>query len=423
VTDDGAGGPLTPTGRRRAPPAAGPAGAALPRPEPSGSDRAAALPRPADLRPSISAPQGGGAVRSLSEKLTVDAATGTCGTSITLPFSPGRSGLLPALHLGYLSWAGNGPLGFGWSLGLPEITRKTDKGLPRYQDGEGSDVFLLAGQDDLVPVLDPVGGRRTLNRTAWGTTFTVAFYRPRVEGLFSRIERWTEQATGISHWRTISRDTSADHLVAQPDGTLAAQARFGPLETITGLPSRSDLSGERLLDLSGSGRLDVADLADPDPGYFERTEDGSFEPLQRFAALSALDWADPNVKFIDVTGDGLADILLTEDGLYTFYASMCGDAGFDTARLARPGWDEEKGPSVVLSDGTQTIFTADMSGDGLSDIVRIRNGEACYGPNIGYGRFGAKGDLVTACKSSDFCGVGAEMSFPGTALIAAPATR
>ena len=31
-----------------------------------------------------------------------------------------------------------------------------------------------------------------------------------------------------------------------------------------------------------------------------------------------------------------------------------------------------------------------MSGDGLSDIVRVRNGEACYWPNPGYGRFGAK---------------------------------
>ena len=31
-----------------------------------------------------------------------------------------------------------------------------------------------------------------------------------------------------------------------------------------------------------------------------------------------------------------------------------------------------------------------MSGDGLHDLVRIRNGEICYWPNLGYGRFGAK---------------------------------
>ena len=33
---------------------------------------------------------------------------------------------------------------------------------------------------------------------------------------------------------------------------------------------------------------------------------------------------------------------------------------------------------------------ADLSGDGLTDIVRIRNSEVCYWPNLGYGRFGAK---------------------------------
>jgi hypothetical protein len=31
-----------------------------------------------------------------------------------------------------------------------------------------------------------------------------------------------------------------------------------------------------------------------------------------------------------------------------------------------------------------------MTGDGLTDIVRIRSGEVCYWPNRGYGRFGAK---------------------------------
>ena len=31
-----------------------------------------------------------------------------------------------------------------------------------------------------------------------------------------------------------------------------------------------------------------------------------------------------------------------------------------------------------------------MSGDGMTDIVRIRNGEVCYWPNLGYGKFGKK---------------------------------
>ena len=93
----------------------------------------------------------------------------------------------------------------------------------------------------------------------------------------------------------------------------------------------------RLSDVSGSGRLDVVDLTGPDPGFFERTEDATFEPMRRFAALPALDWSDPNIKFIDVTGDGLADILMTEDGLFTVYASLGGDAGLRRRAAGQAG--------------------------------------------------------------------------------------
>ena len=44
-----------------------------------------------------------------------------------------------------------------------------------------------------------------------------------------------------------------------------------------------------------------------------------------------------------------------------------------------------------------------MSGDGLTDLVRIRNGEVCYWPNLGYGRFGAK---VTMDRSPRFDSAG-----------------
>lgn len=43
--------------------------------------------------------------------------------------------------------------------GIPAITNKTDKGLPRYCDGDESEVFILAGAEDLVPVLGPAGGQ------------------------------------------------------------------------------------------------------------------------------------------------------------------------------------------------------------------------------------------------------------------------
>jgi len=67
-----------------------------------------------------------------------------------------------------------------------------------------------------------------------------------------------------------------------------------------------------------------------------------------------------------------------------------GRKGFSQARKTIKPFDEEAGPFVVFADEKQTIFLADMCGDGLTDIVRIRNGEVCYWPNLGYGLFGTR---------------------------------
>ena len=619
--------------------------------------------------PSVAVPKGGGAVRGIGEKLSVAAATGTVALSVPVATSPGRGDAAPSLRLAYDSGAGNGPFGFGWNVAVPSITRKTDKGLPRYRDGDESDVFVLTGSDDLVPVLDGTGARVFTDRTVHTVAYRVHSYRPRIEGSFSRIERWVALDTGISHWRTISRanvtalygldansrvtdpddplrifayklartfddkgnvatyeyaaddgtgvdataaheanrsdaarrtqrylkricygnvqpyfadwsptgdepplptdwhlevvfdygdhapdvpvpapdrpwalrpdpfsayraafevrtyrrcarilqfhhfpaedgvganclvrsldlryadqdappnavdpvytflasatpcgyrragagylrvaappleftystphlqpdvltldgesfanlpegfggerfrwidldgeglsgilsdaggawfykrNLSAANRVQQPDGSVVTRPRFGPVEDVAALPSRTAVgNGQRLLDLSGDGRLDAVALAEPGAGFFERTAESTWAPFQRFASLPQVDWSEPNVRFVDLTGDGLADVLLTEDGVFTVWASL-GAAGFDVAERAAVPSDEERGPRVVLADGTQTIFLADMTGDGLSDLVRVRDGELCYWPNLGYGRFGAKVTMDSA---------------------------
>ena len=161
--------------------------------------------------PQISLPKGGGATRGIGDKFGVNPVTGTATLSIPIYTSPGRAGFGPQLTLSYDSGAGNGPFGFGWSLSLPSITRKTDKGLPRYEDSADSDVFILSGTEDLVPVVTMQGGQwkpepvpaRTVNTK----TYDIRRYRPRIEGLFARIERWTNQtdATDVC-WRSISKD-------------------------------------------------------------------------------------------------------------------------------------------------------------------------------------------------------------------------
>src|SRR5215471_10797216 len=140
--------------------------------------------------PTISLPKGGGAIRGIGEKFAANPVTGTGSMSVPIPTSPGRSGFGPQLSLSYDSGSGNGPFGLGWSLSLPSITRKTDKGLPQYDDAEESDVFLLSGAEDLVPLLVKQGNqwvkedlpRRIVN----DIQYQIRRYRPRIEGLFAR---------------------------------------------------------------------------------------------------------------------------------------------------------------------------------------------------------------------------------------------
>jgi RHS repeat-associated protein len=146
--------------------------------------------------PAISMPVGGGAIRGMGEQLTTNPANGTCTLTVPIAVSPGRSGFQPRLVLAYDSSAGSGPFGFGWRLSVPAITRRTDRGLPRYDDAADSDTFLLTDADELVPAPGEV------ERDG----YRVRRYRPRVEGQFARVERWTRLADGDVHWRTISRD-------------------------------------------------------------------------------------------------------------------------------------------------------------------------------------------------------------------------
>jgi RHS repeat-associated protein len=597
--------------------------------------------------PSVSLPKGGGAIRDIGEKFTVNAATGTASLSVPLATSPGRAGFGPSLSLTYDSGTGNGPFGLGWNLALPTITRKTDRGLPRYLDDPDHDTFILSGAEDLVPVRAEHDGtwvQAPGRRVVRGREYEVQRYRPRVEGLFARIERWRDLTSGETHWRSITsanlttlygttaasriadpqdpahvfswlisasyddtgnvavyeyapedsagvpagrpsernrsdgsrsagrypkrirygnrlpstdpsapagddgdwmfevvfdygdhdedaplpepdrtwparpdafssyrpgfelrtyrrcrrvlmfhhfpgepevgpdclvgstdltyaelsgsgmsalaavthtgyrrkpgggyrveslpplefrysqavigrevRDLHADALDNLPvgiDGTayqlvdldgeglsgvLARQGgawyyranlgdgRFAPQRMVAVQPGRSAASpgnGSRqeLLDLAGDGHLDLAELGGPMSGVYERTADRNWHPFRPFPAQPGVAWDDPELRLVDLDGDGLADVMITGDDAITWYPSL-GYDGFGPARRAYHPWGEERGPRLMLADPAHAVYLADMSGDGLSDLVRVRNGEVCYWPNLGFGRFGAK---------------------------------
>jgi RHS repeat-associated protein len=620
------------------------------------------------VAPQLTLPKGGGAIRGIGEKFAANPVTGTGSLTVPIYASPGRSGFGPQLSLSYDSGRGNSPFGFGWSLDLPSITRKTDKGLPQYNDNEESDTFILSGAEDLVPSLVKTesGWARDIPppRSVYGKQYIIHRYRPRVEGLFARIERWTNLSDPKdTFWRSISKDnittwygrtpesrvfdptnarrvfswlicesyddkgnviayqykpedservdltqanehnrtdatrstnryikhifygnrspyfpdltvaspvplptnwcfqlvfdygehdpsvpvpqdttqpwncrsdpfstyrptfevrtyrlcrralmfhhfadqsnvgvnclvrsTELNHSAAalpdptQPfysyllsvtqtgfvhndtggylskslpplefgyttaeidetvrdvdpesvknlpygldgsnyrwvdldgeglsgilteqggswfykpnlspanqqtvDGEPLTLPQFGHVQVVPRKPSLAALTRGRqqLMDLSGDGQLDLVEFGGPTPGFFERTEDFDWKPFQSFRSLPVLDWHDPNLKFIDLTGDGFPDLLISENDVFTWHASISTE-GFGSAQSVPRALDEENGPQIVFADTTESVFLADMSGDGLTDLVRIRNGEVCYWPNLGYGRFGAK---------------------------------
>ncbi len=142
------------------------------------------------------------------------------------------------------------------------------------------------------------------------------------------------------------------------------------------------------MDLAGDGTQDIV-LLGTLTGYYQREADGEWRNFKSFDSTPTVDWNDPNLRFIDLNGDGHADILIARDELFVWYPSQARQ-GFGAAETVRKAQDEEQGPALVFADGTQSVYLADMSGDGLNDLVRIRNGEVCYWPSLGYGRFGAR---------------------------------
>jgi RHS repeat-associated protein len=611
--------------------------------------------------PQIALPKGGGAIRGIGEKFSTNAVTGTGSLLVPLAVSPSRSGFSPQLSLMYDSGSGNGVFGVGWNLALPTITRKTDKGIPRYHDREQSDVFLISDAEDLVPVLHQTQNAEWAYDEYERDGYEVKLYRPRIEGLFARIERWTRLADGDTHWRSFSKENvltvygstpesrisdprqpghvfkwlissshdcrgnairyeyvaendlgvdlrlpsehrrsrsanrylkrikygnrkplertpkalestdwmfevvfdfgdecyrefetngerkavvvttdeherpvwptrkdpfstyrsgfevrthrlcrrallfhhfpeeldtprylvrstdfeyreklsgsfmarviqsgytyeTHDHYLKRslppldfsytpspleeesPDsfqlseadarnlpqgidgekyrwldldgegisGVLTQQGsgwyykhnlgngRFGTSKLINRKPSTGKLDSvqQQLLDVAGDGSLDLVELSSGGAGFYERTLNGETEqegwgPFRAFRAYPTLDWGDPNLRFVDLTGDGIADVLVTEDVAIRWHPSLLRRGFGAGARIPAPH-DENQGPRVVFADRTQSIYLADMSGDGLTDIVRIRNGEVCYWPNRGYGHFGSKVTMSSA---------------------------
>ncbi|GAP91519.1 hypothetical protein SAMD00023353_3101290 [Rosellinia necatrix] len=136
-------------------------------------------------------------------------------------------------------------------------------------------------------------------------------------------------------------------------------------------------------------------------GYYDRAEDGGWSTFSPFSSSLNMDLRDARLRMVDLTGDGNADLL-----------RLTGDThpGEWYPSLAAKGFGELSGvtmlnmrrPALRIGDPESYIYTADMTGDGLADIVQIENGGVTYWPNQGYGRFGASVAMENAPRINGF---------------------
>lgn len=210
------------------------------------------------------------------------------------------------------------------------------------------------------------------------------------------------QGIDMSRWQWIDLDGEGlSGLLSEHGGSWFYKrnngaGELGAIHRLNSRPSHAQLgAGGRLMDLDGDGRQEVVSLRPGSAGFFGRDPDGTWQPFRPFRQLPNVDWDDPNLRLVDLDGDGRPDVLLTEDDCFTWYPSEGREGWSESARVHKPQ-DEDLGPRVLFSSERESIFLADMSGDGLTDLVRIRNGSICYWPNRGYGHFGAKVQMARA---------------------------
>lgn len=85
------------------------------------------------IRPGVSLPKSGGAIRGIDEIFSTNPLTGVGAISFPITTSSGHNG-------------------FGWAIHMPLNTLKTSIELPHYNDTQKSDVFFLSGVEDIGPV-------------------------------------------------------------------------------------------------------------------------------------------------------------------------------------------------------------------------------------------------------------------------------
>src|SRR5262249_10086020 len=143
-------------------------------------------------------------------------------------------------------------------------------------------------------------------------------------------------------------------------------------------------------DMDGNGTADLLDLSEPPLGYIRNDPGEGWTERVPVARAPSFDPNDPDLRLMDVDGDGVVDaIRATSKAFYVFRNR--GEAGWDPPYAIARIHDLDQFPDVSFTD--PRVKFADMTGDGLLDIVWVSGGRIDYWPALGGGRFGTRVSL------------------------------
>ncbi len=361
----------------------------------------------------VTLPSGPASVRGLADAASLDVFHGQVefGVPLALP-SDGR--LAPGLSIAYAGALGNGPLGAGWTLGVPAIRRSLRQGVPEYTgadeleiEGVGGGRLIVVGDDEyrvegspLTPIVRRIGARFEVTDAAgkrwyfgvtaaarqedgdhvaaWfveevvdlrGDRVSYAYVRDRGQVYLQRVTWGPDEVFSVD----LDYETRPDEVASYRAGFRVVTAWRLARATVrwNGEPSDPETLAcyhlaydddhplSRLVEIRMTGRGDVGELPPVSFGYV--TPGAS--TVTSLGGAGAWVLGDRGVVFADVDGDGMDDLLRLEMGNHAWRRNLGGTFGAAEAL---------EGASAVEMETSRLI---DLDGDARAELVRVVSDE------------------------------------------------